>query len=264
MHDNEPDHQIITDLSEDEATRVAHIEGDGCEHDAEEGSAVRDADDFSSLADDDSDLLSADAGLSIGQFLQPGGGFAGSEAPVRRAIQMGAVHGLTVTSLKRSSGSSGSDHHVSQQRSFAADQSNGSNPTPQMDATAHAIATALGHPNFRAGVLNVTLDSARAQLLWRTTVGGNHFNHVHFGVRIAGSGGGGPVPGFPRLTQPNMRGEEIRKIQQRLVDLGFSVGSSGADGIFGQATDAAVREFQQARGLTVDGIVGPKTRAALG
>jgi hypothetical protein len=109
MHDNEPDHQIITDLSEDEAARVAHIEGDGCEHDAEDGSAAQDAYQFPSLADDESDSLSADAGLSIGQFLQPGGGFAGSEAPVRRAIQMGAVQGLTVTSLKRSSGSSGSE-----------------------------------------------------------------------------------------------------------------------------------------------------------
>jgi hypothetical protein len=261
MQVNRASHQIIADdLSQDEATQVAHIEGDDCEHATEEQSSAQNADDFSSLGDDERASLSAGTGLSIDQFLAPGGGYAGSEAPVRRAIAIGAAHGLAVTSLKRSSGSSRSDHHVSQQRSFAADQSNGSSPTPQMDATAQAIATALGHPNFRAGVLNVTHGSARAQLLWRTNVGGNHFNHVHYGVRIAGS----DTPRFPQLTQPNMRGEEIRKIQQRLVDLGFSVGASGADGIFGPATDAAVRAFQKSRGLTVDGIVGPKTRAALG
>jgi hypothetical protein len=196
-------------------------------------------------------------------FLRPGGGFGGAEAPVRRAIEIGVRNGLTVTSTKRTSGNAGSDHHVSQTRSFACDLSNGSTPTPQMDATAKAIASALGHPEFSAGVLNVASGTVRAQLIWRTDVGGNHFNHVHFGVRVAGTGNGtGSVPtGLPRLTSPHMRGSKIRRIQRRLAALGF--GPLEVDGVFGPQTDSAVRRLQQAKGLTIDGVVGPQTQAAL-
>ena len=200
--------------------------------------------------------------MSPTTFLRPGGGFGGAEAPVRRAIEIGTANGLTVTSTKRANGNSGSDHHVSQARSFACDLSNGSSPTPQMDATALAIAAALGHPEFRSGVLNVTSGAVRAQLIWRTDVGGNHFNHVHFGVRVNGHVNGGGGGGLPRLTDPFMRGAKIRRIQSWLEALGF--GPIDVDGIFGPQTDAAVRRLQQARGLTVDGIVGPQTKAALG
>ncbi len=199
------------------------------------------------------------AAASVAQFLRAGGGFGGAEAPVRRAIAIGQARGLTVTSTKRETGNSTSDHHVGQTTSFAADLSNGSAPTPEMDATARAIATMLGRPGFTAGVLNVTHSGVRAQLIWRTNVGGNHFNHVHFGVRVLG---GAVLPGLPRLTVPHMRGKNIRRIQRRLAALGF--GPLEADGIFGPRTDSAVRAFQQARGLVVDGIVGPKTQAALG
>ena len=56
-------------------------------------------------------------------------------------------------------------------------------------------------------------------------------------------------------------GPEVTALQQRLTDLGFD--PNGIDGNFGPGTEAAVKAFQQANGLTVDGIVGPKTRAAL-
>ncbi|MBR6668314.1 MAG: peptidoglycan-binding protein [Clostridia bacterium] len=52
-------------------------------------------------------------------------------------------------------------------------------------------------------------------------------------------------------------GPEIKRMQQRLKDLGYLKGS--ADGDFGDATEAAVRAFQANNGLTVDGKAGSAT-----
>jgi hypothetical protein len=57
------------------------------------------------------------------------------------------------------------------------------------------------------------------------------------------------------------RGEAVRALQQTLIALG--VGSPGADGSFEGATRDAVFAFQQAHGLTADGVVGPQTADAL-
>ncbi|MDD3231171.1 MAG: peptidoglycan-binding domain-containing protein [Oscillospiraceae bacterium] len=43
----------------------------------------------------------------------------------------------------------------------------------------------------------------------------------------------------------------------------YSVGSSGIDGKFGAGTDSAVRTFQRSKGLSVDGLSGKNTFAAL-
>ncbi|QGU95681.1 hypothetical protein GOM49_11795 [Clostridium bovifaecis] len=60
-----------------------------------------------------------------------------------------------------------------------------------------------------------------------------------------------------KYTAPMMKGEDIKLIQKRLNELGFHKGY--IDGIYGRNTEAAVRAFQKAKALTVDGIVGEKT-----
>jgi len=63
------------------------------------------------------------------------------------------------------------------------------------------------------------------------------------------------------VTSPLMRGPAVLTVQQQLATLGYAPGP--LDGGYGPTTAAAVRAFQGARGLTVDGWVGPETLAAL-
>lgn len=51
--------------------------------------------------------------------------------------------------------------------------------------------------------------------------------------------------------KPYMRSDEIKELQMRLIMLGYDVGKTGADGIFGNNTDKAVKLFQdRAKKLT--------------
>lgn len=56
-------------------------------------------------------------------------------------------------------------------------------------------------------------------------------------------------------------GDAVRVVQRRLRDLKYYTGS--VDGSFGSSTESAVRAFQRANGLTVDGRVGANTLAKL-
>lgn len=66
-------------------------------------------------------------------------------------------------------------------------------------------------------------------------------------------------------TLPTLRtgstGDNVQYLQQILNKIGY--GPLTADGVFGAKTEAAVKKFQKAFKLTVDGIVGPKTWNAL-
>ena len=64
------------------------------------------------------------------------------------------------------------------------------------------------------------------------------------------------------MLQKGMEGESVKALQILLEGYEHDT-VYGADGIFGDATDAAVRSFQKERGLAVDGIVGNETWSAL-
>ena len=62
------------------------------------------------------------------------------------------------------------------------------------------------------------------------------------------------------LLKYGSRGDEVKKLQQALGSAGYSV---DVDGIYGDKTRSAVRQYQRANGLGVDGIVGEQTWGAL-
>ena len=69
----------------------------------------------------------------------------------------------------------------------------------------------------------------------------------------------GTISPWP-LTRKGNQGHPVETLQHLLRARSHPV---DVDGIFGPLTEAAVRAFQQQRGLAVDGIVGPNTWKAL-
>ena len=76
------------------------------------------------------------------------------------------------------------------------------------------------------------------------------------GVALAEGGATAPSSNEVVLKRGD-RGKAVERVQAKL-------GVEPADGVFGRATERAVRRFQRRRGLTADGVVGPQTRRALG
>ncbi len=104
---------------------------------------------------------------------------------------------------------------------------------------------------------NVTLT-----LLYKKTEGGSTGSSG--GSTSSGSSGSSSSTGTKDYFGGNYntlkygsKGDRVKLLQKALNDLGFSAGS--ADGKFGTGTQRAVVAFQQANGLTADGLAGKKT-----
>lgn len=66
-----------------------------------------------------------------------------------------------------------------------------------------------------------------------------------------------------RILKNGMSGGDVVELQRALIELGYSCGSWGADGDYGDATEMAVRKFQAEHACEVDGEAGPETIGAL-
>ena len=71
-----------------------------------------------------------------------------------------------------------------------------------------------------------------------------------------------PTDKKPTIRQGD-RGTYVTMMQEELQAIGYNIGSTGADGVFGKNTKSAVVAFQTNNGLKADGICGPATWAAL-
>ncbi|ADV67748.1 peptidoglycan-binding domain-containing protein [Deinococcus maricopensis] len=66
-----------------------------------------------------------------------------------------------------------------------------------------------------------------------------------------------------RLTSPRMNGEDIRALQNRLMDVSRIDRGKGGDGWYGPMTEANIIAFQSANGLPANGVVDAATWRAL-
>lgn len=119
---------------------------------------------------------------------------------------------------------------------------------------------------------------------WRPYTGSNpHTHHMHVSIRAASRNDLSPWPWSAGTANPpstpsqpavgthaptypgtplrqGSQGVHVRTVQQRLKALGYAI---KIDGIFGPRTREVVIAFQRKKNLLTDGIVGPKTWAAL-
>lgn len=105
---------------------------------------------------------------------------------VADVVAANARHGKTVYGTR-------SDHEGPPDEAWAVDMSNGYSPTPEMDTLAADIAQKFGIPWDGAGLSSKIKDGYRYQLIYRTHEGGNHYNHVHFGIKITSIKSGLPT-----------------------------------------------------------------------
>jgi hypothetical protein len=128
-------------------------------------------------------LTAPRAGVLRAEGTKTGQAWGGSQGI---AQQLAKGIGLKVTSTKRDrrgTASGGeSDHWVGAKNAYAVDYGGS---VPQMDKAAVQIARRLGI-QYKQGqplVATVTRGKFRIQVIYRSNVGGNHYDHIHVGVR---------------------------------------------------------------------------------
>ncbi|MBV7271630.1 peptidoglycan-binding domain-containing protein [Clostridiaceae bacterium UIB06] len=66
-------------------------------------------------------------------------------------------------------------------------------------------------------------------------------------------------PGYLIKMNSGLEDDNVKIIQNKLIEQGYDVGRCGADGYFGEDTLKAIKKFQLDIGICDDGVVGPST-----
>lgn len=133
-------------------------------------------------------------------------------------------------------------------------------PSVQMDAYHRGVAAIL--TKIGAGAIMCCGHKEYATPLGRKSDPNFDMHAFRAEVGAILAGGAPPpvlIPAHDHLQRPTLRrgatGDQVKLIQS---ELGLT-----ADGLFGSATEAALRDLQRRHGAVPDGIVGPKTWALL-
>ena len=151
----------------------------------------------------------------------------------------------------------------------------------------HASGTALDfnapqHPQGKRGTFSAEqvaeirkiLDETGGAVVWGGDWDDNSVDEMHFEIggdaatvaraasAVKTSAGSSSTPQRPTLHQGS-RGQDVSYLQDLLNRMFPAYSHLAVDGIYGPATAAVVREFQQRSHLDVDGVTGPRTWSAL-
>jgi peptidoglycan hydrolase-like protein with peptidoglycan-binding domain len=123
---------------------------------------------------------------------------------------------------------------------------------------------------------NVEKGNTKA-VLWQTSIGGNHYNHMHISNKSKDSSSQSNTPiastkikktytlsdlaNGKILLRSGDKNDLVAAIQNKLKERGIT--STGKLGEFDKAMYNAVKAFQSESGIKIDGIVGPETYSAL-
>lgn len=142
------------------------------------------------------------------------------------------------------------------------------------------------HPELAYVISNGRIAGRSTGWAWHQYSGSNpHVKHAHFAVGVGpdseprppydgtqgwsfgGNGGdggsnNGKAGAVPRTLKRKSKGADVKGLQKILIGAGH-LAAGGDDGVFGADTEAATKRLQAQLGLVADGVVGPRTHAAI-
>jgi membrane-bound lytic murein transglycosylase B len=126
-------------------------------------------------------------------------------------------------------------------------------PLPQVDGMDGSIVIPAG----AQGPAFIVYQNFRTTMVWNRSIS----YALAIGYLADRLEGAPPLVHMPSTSEEPLRRADVMEMQERLNSLGFSVGT--ADGMAGSRTRAAIRDFQQARGLIPDAYPSHTVLAAL-